>query len=64
MIVTPTLTRCDLCDAPMAAMPGPMNHMKRPPPPEGRQLGYIVELADRIHTICASCLHTVLTTAA
>ncbi len=64
MIVTPTLTRCDLCDAPMAAMPGPMNRMKRPSPPEGRQLGYIVELADRIHTICASCLLAVVKTAA
>lgn len=59
--ITPTLTRCDLCQHAMAAMPGPMNNMKRPPAPEGYRLGYIVELADRVHTICADCLHLTLT---
>lgn len=60
-VITPTLTTCDLCTARMAAMPGPMNRMRRPPAPEGHRLGYIVELADRFHTICADCLHETIT---
>lgn len=62
--ITPTLTTCDLCQHRMAAMPGPDNHMNRPPAPEGFRLGYIVELADRVHTICADCLHIVVNVAA
>lgn len=55
-------TRCDLCARRMAAMPGPMNGMKRPPAPDGYRLGYVLDLRNRVHTICADCLHLVLTT--
>ncbi len=61
--ITPTLTTCDICERRMAAMPGPMNGMKRPPAPIGFRIGYIVEVADRVHTICADCLHETLNVA-
>ena len=61
MSVTPTLAYCDLCELRMAAMPGPMFRAPRRPPPSGRRLGYIVEMADgRAHTICSECLASVL----
>lgn len=61
MSVTPTLTPCDLCDYPLAALPGPMFRYPRPSPPPGRRLGYIVEMGNgRAHSICSTCLASVL----
>jgi len=62
---TPTLTTCELCSAPMAAVRGPFSvSIGRPAPPNGYRLGYIVELAQREYPICKACLDHVLKTAA
>ncbi|MBA2708577.1 MAG: hypothetical protein H0U59_12305 [Gemmatimonadaceae bacterium] len=60
MIITPTLTTCELCDTRMAAMPGPMSRIGRACPPDGYELGYIVELAERNCPICRDCLDKTL----
>lgn len=62
----PYIAKCDLCESDMAAIPGPENKYPRSAwtPLEGTRIGYIVELADRYHTICRPCLDSVLKTAA
>ena len=57
------LTRCELCKAPTACMPGPRSKQGRPAPPNGFELGYLVELAKRDYPICAACLNSVLNAA-
>lgn len=52
----PFLTTCDLCHARMAAVPGPASRTGRPMPPDGFELGYIVEGRDRQYPICVVCL--------
>ncbi len=59
-MITPTFTRCEVCHARMAAMPGPMNKLGRPCPPAGYELGYIVEKARRSYAICRVCLDNTL----
>lgn len=56
----PFLTTCDLCHVRMAAVPGPANRTGRPMPPDGFELGYIVETRDRQFPICSPCLARVL----
>ncbi len=64
MIRSGLLTTCELCSTYMAAMPGPMNRLGRPCPPNGYELGYIVELAERNYPICKACLDKTLLVAA
>jgi|GEM_PF-4062728 len=60
-----SITICDLCRAPMAAMPGPANREPRPDPPIGHRIGYIVEVGtEGVYTICSLCLHAVINIAA
>ncbi len=59
-MVTPTLTRCDICETRMAAVPGPMSRLGRACPPDGYELGYIVEMAQRHYAICRVCLDKTL----
>ncbi len=61
--VTPTLTRCDLCEIPIAAMPGPMRKLGRAKPPPGRTLGYIIEQRYRAYAICTECIRIVIAAA-
>ena len=57
-------TTCELCNAPMACVPGPRNLHVRPAAPNGFELGYLVEQRERSYPICQPCLTNVLNIAA
>lgn len=58
------LTTCEACNTPTACMPGPRNSHGRPAPPNGYELGFEIEQAERSFVLCEPCLANVLHAAA